>query len=190
MHSRYGFIPSRFPKDLCRAMCICVKLCMVWLCQTWFGKHFGSEFSEFSSLWGCCWGSVESRVGSSFQVTCICFKWELNKTIFPIPKKKCFCIFWCFIHGTKNEIFKKIHSRHCPFDAFWKATMAFELTYRSTFIDTIELEPAEKLKRSQSLPALTIPLAAEEIQNREPWDEWKNPAWCIHLYPFETKFVG
>ena len=54
--------------------------------------------------------------------------------------------------------------------------MAFELTYRSTFIDTIELEPAEKLKRSQSLPALTIPLAAEEIQNREPWDEWKNRA--------------
>ena len=46
--------------------------------------------------------------------------------------------------------------------------MAFELTYRLTFIDTIELEP-EKLKRSQSLPALGVPLAAEEIQHREPW---------------------
>lgn len=107
MHSRYGFIPSRFPKDLCRAMCICVKLCMVWLCQTWFGKHFGSEFSEFSSLWGCCWGSVESRVGSSFQVTCICFKWELNKTIFPIPKKNVSVFFDVSSMAQKMRFFKK-----------------------------------------------------------------------------------
>lgn len=114
MHSRYGFIPSRFPKDLCRAMCICVKLCMVWLCQTWFGKHFGSEFSEFSSLWGCCWGSVESRVGSSFQVTCICFKWELNKTIFPIPKKM-FLYFLMFHPWHKKWDFLKNPQPTLPF---------------------------------------------------------------------------
>ena len=48
--------------------------------------------------------------------------------------------------------------------------MAFQLTYRLTFIDAIEPPAVESLRRSRSLPVLGSTPAAEEVtEKKEPW---------------------
>ena len=53
--------------------------------------------------------------------------------------------------------------------------MAFELTYRLTFIDTVETATTGLMgPRSRSLPALGRSMPGdEEIQYREPWKVWR-----------------
>ena len=53
---------------------------------------------------------------------------------------------------------------------FGNKVMDFQLTYRMTFIDTIEPPEVENLRRSRSLPVLgNTPAADEEIDKKEPW---------------------
>lgn len=179
-------------------MCICVKLCMVWLCQTWFGKHFGSEFSEFSSLWGCCWGSVESRVGSSLQVTCIFSNENLTKNHIPYSKKNVSVFLMCHQWHPAWDLKKKIHSRHCPFfHAF-----CFFMNFSGRLPWLLSWRTARPLLTPLSW---NQPRSWNDLKAFQPWQfHWQQKRFRIgslgmngrieHDAPFvskfETKFVG